>query len=476
MARSDGGKPAASAQPVGDTQASADERRAKGKALRGVAPRVSHAGWKPPKGRCDPVDLLKESDVGRVPALIPIRHGRMAASPFAFYRGSAALMAADLATTPTSGLRVQACGDAHLMNFGGFATPERNVVFDLNDFDETLPAPFEWDLKRLVTSLVIAAQHLRLADGDAARVAAACARAFRERMHDYAAMHVLDVWYDKIDLQRFEDRAGDPKVVQRMRKQLAGQIETERARTAPAHVYPKLVSHNGARPRIKDEPPLIYHPSAEQFPGLESAYTEAFAAYRDSLPDHVQTLFDRFRLLDMAMKVVGVGSVGTVCGVGLFLAGGDHPLFLQVKEARASVLEPYAGKSRYANHGQRVVAGQRLMQTASDIFLGWTRVGSGRDFYLRQLRDVKLSAAIDGWDTGLLLEYGRLCAGALARAHARSGDAAMMSGYMGGGPTFDDAIVEFAADYSAQNSRDYRAFGRAIRDGRIETVVEGRAK
>jgi hypothetical protein len=475
MTRSDKGRSTVRTQPVEDDSVSADERRAQGKALRDVAPRGSQAGWKPPRGRRDPVDLLNESNVGRVPALIPIRHGRMAASAFAFYRGSAALMAADLATTPTSGLRVQACGDAHLMNFGGFATPERNVVFDLNDFDETLPAPFEWDLKRLVTSLVIAAQHLRLSDGDAARVAEACAHAFRERMNDYAAMHVLDVWYDKIDLQRFEDRAGDPKVVQRMRKQLAGQIETERANTAPAHVYPKLVSHNGARPRIKDEPPLIYHPSAEQFPGLESAYTEAFSAYRASLPDHVQTLFDRFRLLDMAMKVVGVGSVGTVCGAGLFLAGGDHPLFLQVKEARASVLEPYAGRSLYPNHGQRVVAGQHLMQTASDIFLGWTRVKSGRDFYLRQLRDVKLSADIDGWDTGLLREYARLCARALARAHARSGDPAMISGYLGSGHTFDDAICEFAIEYSDQNSRDYRLFKRAMGDGRIEVILEGKA-
>ena len=472
VARSDDSRRAASAHPDDGTDVSASERRAKGKALRAVVPRTSHAGWKPGAERSDPVELLVASNVGRVSELIPIRFGRMSASPFAFYRGSAALMAADLATTPTSGLRVQACGDSHLMNFGGFATPERNVVFDINDFDETLPAPFEWDLKRLAASAVVAAQHLRLPVSDAAGLAAACACEYRERMNDYSEMSALEVWYDKIDLQRFEDRAGDPKVVKSMRERLAARIESQGAKTAPARAYPKLVTQKEARPRIKDQPPLIYHPSPDLFPGLEAAYTEAFAAYRESLPDHVQVLFDRFSLYDAAMKVVGVGSVGTVCGVGLFLAAGGNPLFLQVKEARASVLEPYAGKSAYRSHGQRVVAGQHLMQTASDIFLGWTRVKSGRHFYLRQLHDVKISADIDGWDAGLLREYARICARTLARAHARSGDAAMMSGYLGSGPTFDDAIAAFAVDYSAQNSRDYQAFQRSIRDGRIQVNME----
>ena len=452
--------------------ASTDARAARGRALRDKVPRKSHAGWEPPKGRGDPIELLNESNVGRVPELIPIRFGRMSASPFAFYRGSAAIMAADLATTPTCGLRVQACGDAHLMNFGGFATPERNLVFDITDFDETLPAPFEWDLKRLAASVVIAAQHLRLPARDTARMGEACAREYRERMRDYASMPALDVWYDKIDLQRFQDRTEDPDAVRQMRKRLAGRIEAERIRTAPAHAYPKLMSQAEATPRIKDEPPLIYHPSADSFPGLEPAYAEAFAAYRTSLPDHVRVLFDRFQLYDMAMKVVGVGSVGTVCGVGLFLAAGGNPLFLQVKEARASVLEPYAGKSVYSKHGHRVVAGQRLMQTASHVFLGWTRVRSGRHFYLRQLRDMKISAAIDGWDTGLLREYARLCARALARAHARSGDPALIAGYLGSGKTFDDAIGTFAVAYAAQNRDDYRAFVKAIEDGRIQASAE----
>jgi uncharacterized protein (DUF2252 family) len=451
---------------------SADERRAKGKALRDIASRASQAGWKPAEGRRDPVELVSESNAGRMADLVPIRFGRMSASPFAFYRGSAALMAADLATTPTSGIRVQACGDAHLMNFGGFATPERNVIFDINDLDETLPAPFEWDLKRLAASVVIAAQHLRLPDSDAARVATDLVREYRERMADYASMRALDVWYDRIDMQRYADRSGDPDAVEIARKRMAVRIEAEKRKTVPDHLYPKLVSEEGARPRIKDEPPLIFHPTAEMAPGLESGYVQAIAAYRETLPEHTRTLFDRFRFFDLAFKVVGVGSVGTTCGVCLFMAADDDPLFLQVKEARASVLEPYAGKSLHPNHGQRVVVGQRIMQAASDVFLGWVRGLDGRHYYLRQLRDMKLSAIIEDWDTQMLRQYGRMCAHALARAHARSGDAAVISGYMGSGQTFDDAIGEFAVEYADQNRRDYRAFVRAIRDGRITAVVE----
>ena len=396
----------------------------------------------------------------------------MSASPFAFYRGSAALMAADLATTPTSGIRVQACGDAHMMNFGGFATPERNVIFDINDLDETLPAPFEWDLKRLAASVVIAAQHLEFPNSDAASIAIDCVREYRIRIGNYATMRALDVWYDRIDLQRYEDRTGDPKIMAMIRKRVAERIEAEKRKSTPEHLYPKLVSHEGARPMIKDEPPLIFHPTAELAPGLESGYAEAIAAYRETLPAHVRVLFDRFHFFDLAVKVVGVGSVGTMCQVGLFMAADNDPLFLQAKEARASVLEPYAGKSVYPNHGQRVVEGQRLMQTASDVFLGWARGKNGRDFYVRQLRDLKLSAIIEDWDTKLLRQYARMCAHALARAHARTGDAAMISGYMGAGQTFDDAVGEFAIEYSAQNRTDYRAFVKAIREGRVKAIVE----
>ena len=465
-------KTATGGRPADTPYLRADERRAKGKALRERVPRTSHAGWKSPAGRRDPVELLAKSNAGRIAELIPIRFGRMSASPFAFYRGAAALMAADLATTPTSGLRVQACGDAHLMNFGGFATPERNVIFDINDLDETLPAPFEWDLKRLAASVVIAARHLRLPESDAARAATDLVREYRERMADYASMRALDVWYDRIDMQRFVDRAGDPDAVQTARRRMSERIDAARRKTVPDHLYPKLVSEQGGRPRIKDEPPLIFHPNADMAPGFASGYAEAFDIYRESLSEHTRTLFDRFHFFDLAMKVVGVGSVGTICAVCLFMAADDDPLFLQVKEARASVLEPYAGKSLHANHGQRVVVGQRVMQAATDVFLGWSRGKSGRDVYIRQLRDMKMSATIDDWDTASLRQYGRMCAHALSRAHARSGDAAMISGYMGTGQAFDEAVGEFAAEYADQNQSDHRALVQAIRDGRIEAMVE----
>ncbi|PLP99422.1 DUF2252 domain-containing protein [Cupriavidus pauculus] len=459
-------------QTSASTYLNPDERAAKGRALRDSVPRSSQSGWEPPDNRRDPVELLEESNSGRILELVPIRFGRMAASPFAFYRGAAAIMAADLATTPSSGIRVQSCGDAHLMNFGGFATPERNIIFDINDLDETLPAPFEWDLKRLTASIVIAADHLALPRSDAARVATDCVCEYRERVHNYAGMRALDVWYDRIDLQKYEDRTGDPKVVEATRKRLAERIEAERRKSTPDHLYPKFVAEEGLHPRIKDEPPLIFHPTADLVAGQPADYEDAIARYRESLPDHTRVLFDRFHFFDMAIKVVGVGSVGTMCAVCLFMAADDDPLFLQVKEARASVLEPYAGKSVYDNHGQRVIVGQRLMQAASDVFLGWTLGNFGRHFYIRQLRDMKLSALIEDWDSGTLRQYGRMCAHALARAHARSGDASMMAGYMGSGRTFDDAICEFATEYASQNRSDYRAYLAAIREGRIQATIE----
>jgi uncharacterized protein (DUF2252 family) len=416
--------------------------------------------------RRDPVDLLSESNEGRIPELVPIRFGRMLQSPFAFYRGSAALMAADLASTPKSGLMVQACGDAHLMNFGGFATPERNVIFDINDLDETLPAPWEWDLKRLVASFVIAARHIGLSESETARTAIDAVRVYRERMANYGSMRALDVWYDTINLKqvikeyaREEDRG-----------RIAQRIEKARAKSTPDYIFPKLVDQQGAVPRILDNPPLIFHP--EHAPGLETAYSEAFAMYRESLPEHLHVLFDRFTFCDLAVKVVGVGSVGTQCAVALFLAADDDPMFLQIKEAKASVLEPYAGKSLHQNHGQRVVAGQRLMQAATDIFLGWTQGLSGRHFYIRQLRDAKFSAVVEGFDLGLMQQYARLCAWALARSHARSGDAAMIAGYMGASATFDDAVGEFAMEYADQNERDYRGFVTAVKEGRIEAIAD----
>ena len=447
---------------------SVEERRAAGKALRDSTPRAAHGGWKPPTGRRDPIELLQESNEGRMLELIPIRFGRMAQSPFAFYRGSAAVMTADLASTPTTGLRVQACGDAHLMNFGGFATPERNIFFDINDFDETLPAPCEWDVKRLAASIVIAARHLNLLDSEAAKAATDSVCSYREKMADYASMRALDVWYDRIDLDRFLKALPTGEEAERVRQR----VEHARQKSLPESLYPKMIEHYGSAPRIKDEPPLIFHPNGEQAPGLTSGYADALERYRKSLPEHVRTLFDRFRLFDLAIKVVGVGSVGTYCALGLFMAADDDPIFLQVKEARKSVLEPYAGKSLHKNRGERVVAGQRLMQSASDIFLGWTRGANGRDYYLRQLRDAKISAVLEDWDATTLREYGKLCAWALARAHARSGDAATIAGYMGSNTTFDDAICEFAVEYADQNLHDYRAFIKAIREDRIAVVSE----
>lgn len=447
---------------------SPDERRAQGKALREAAPREAHGGWKPAKSRRDPVQLLIESNEGRLPQLVPIRFGRMLQSPFAFYRGSAAIMAADLATTPNAGVRVQACGDAHLMNFGGFATPERQMIFDINDLDETLPAPWEWDVKRLTASVVIAAHHLRLTESEAARAATGTVRAYRERMADYSSMPALAVWYDRISVDRVLAEAPSEEI----RKRIQKRIEKARQQSSPEFIFPKLAEQHGVMPRIKDDPPLIFHPSDEQAPGLRTMFREPLAAYRESLPEHVRVLFDRFQFCDLAMKVVGVGSVGTRCSVALFMAADNDPLFLQIKEARPSVLEPYAGVSLHANHGQRVIAGQRMMQSATDIFLGWAVGASGHHFYLRQLRDVKISAVIEAWDINMLLAYGRLCAWALARAHARSGDAALIAGYMGSNATFDDAICEFAMEYSDQNQRDYRAFVKAVRESRVQVIVE----
>lgn len=446
--------------------AHADERRAAGKALREAVPREAHGHWKPPKDRRDIVDILEASSGGRIPSLVPIRYGRMMESPFTFFRGSAEVMAADLASTASSGIRVQACGDAHLSNFGGFATPERRIIFDINDFDETLPGPWEWDVKRLAASVVVAGRQIRLTETEAVRAARATVRSYREHMADYAAMRALEVWYDAIDVDRFLGAMDSDERRQRIRARLASIEE----KNVPEFLFPKLAEHRGTAPRIKDDPPLIFHPTVELAPGLETGFQEAIAQYRASLPEHVRVLFDRFRLCDIAIKVVGVGSVGRNSAVALFMAADDDPLFLQVKEAAPSVLEPYAGKSLHGNHGERVVAGQRLMQSASDLFLGWTRGKDGRDRYIRQLRDMKVSAIIEDFEANDLRAYGRVCGWALARAHARSGDAAMIAGYMGASEVFDDAISDFAVEYADQARRDHRAFVRAVRQGRIKAT------
>ena len=451
---------------------SAGERRAAGKALRDAVPRASHGDWKVPKDRRDPIELLTEANEGRLPQLIPIRFGRMAQSPFAFYRGAAAIMAADLASTPKTELRVQACGDAHLMNFGAFATPERNVIFDINDFDETLPGPWEWDIKRLAASVAIAARHVNLSDNDAAKAATDTVCSYRERMADYSSMRALEVWYDCIDVEHVAKEAEDAEDAKEARKRIHRRLEQAQKKSTPEILFPKLAEHHGAMPRIKDEPPLIFHPTEELAPGLRRGYREAIARYRELLPEHVRVLFDRFQFRDFAIKAVGVGSVGTICGIALFMAADDDPIFIQIKEARPSVLEPYVGKSLHKNNGQRVVAGQRLMQSASDMFLGWICAENDRDYYFRQLRDTKMSAIIEDWDVKTLRAYGRLCAWALAHAHALSGDAARIAGYMGSNSTFDDAIGEFAVEYADQNQHDYRDFIKAVREGRIQVNME----
>jgi len=439
------------------------DRREKGKERRDAVPRESHGKWMRPKDRRDPIDVLNESNASRQQHLVPIRFGRMMQSTFAFYRGSAAVMASDLASTPSSGIQVQACGDAHLSNFGGFATPERRVIFDINDFDETAPGPWEWDLKRLATSIILAGRHLRLPEKDSVRAVMATVRFYRERMADYAQMRALDVWYDTIDVDRFLEAMETPA----MRKRVEERLKRVREKNTPDFLFPKFARHEGLAPTIIDDPPLIFHPTADVAPGAETNYREGFASYRESLAEHVRTLFDRYQFCDLAMKVVGVGSVGTQCAIALFMASDDDPIFLQVKEASASVLEPYVGRSKYENHGERVVVGQRLMQSASDLFLGWGKGANDRHYYVRQLRDMKTSAIIENFDAADLRAYGRVCGWALSRAHARSGDAAQTAGYLGSSDVFDGAICDFAVDYADQAERDYKAFARAVREGRI---------
>jgi uncharacterized protein (DUF2252 family) len=390
----------------------------------------------------------------------------MAQSPFSFLRGSAAVMAADLATTPNTGIRVQSCGDCHIANFGAFATPERNVDFDFNDFDETLPAPWEWDLKRLVASFIVAAKHNGLPGSDCRTAARRVVEGYRTAMEQFADMRVLDMWYDRVDVHRMTAEMAD----RRWRKQVLDAIEKARAHSAPEYTFPKL-AHSAGKTVIKDNPPLIYHLQEPSAPELASIVEKAFRGYRDALPDDRRVLFDQFHVADMALKVVGVGSVGTMCIVLLMLAGNSDPLILQVKEAQASVLEPFAGASKYESHGQRIVTGQRIMQAASDIFLGWTET-ERRQFYVRQLKDPKISPEISLFTAENFVRYAGPTSRTLARAHARSGFAPEIWGYMGKKEVFDDAIVQFAADYAAQTERDHAALKEAVRKGRVKAATE----
>ena len=460
-------------------QLSRADRVARGKDARAAAPLESHAEFSPGRGR-DPVGLLVGQAASRVPELVPVRHGRMLVSPFTFYRGAALPMAADLATTPASGLRVQLCGDAHLSNFGAFASPERRLVFDVNDFDETLPGPFEWDVKRLAASLAVAARDNGFPGKAGRKIAAAAAERYRTAMREFAAQPFLDVWYAHLDIE--------PAIAEFRSQVKAKRFKEAEKLLAKAHTrdstqaLDKLTTMVDGQRRIISDPPMIV-PVEEVFADVQAdaiykLLHTVLGKYRRTLQSDRRHLLEQFALVQVGRKVVGVGSVGTRAWVLLMdAADGVEPLFLQAKEAQPSVLAEYAGRSQYNNQGERVVAGQHLMQAQSDIFLGWTRVpnpldGVDRDFYVRQLRDWKLSVPIELLLPEGMAMYARLCGWTLARAHARAGDRIALAAYLGGSAKFDQAIAEFAETYADQNERDYAALQAAVKEGKVEATTE----
>ncbi len=456
-------------------QATPAERAAFGRQARAKVPRARHGEWEPPTRRTDPLEILALQATTRIPDLVPIRYGRMAASAFAFFRGAAAVMASDLAHDEPSGLDVQLCGDAHLMNFGSFAAPSRDLIFDVNDFDETIPGPFEWDIKRLSASLEIAARSRSFDPATRSAVVERGSCSYRMALADFAAKRDLEIWYSRLDLAAIMKRWGPeagPKIIQTFQKRIdKAQSKDHLAALA------KLTVEVDGKLRFKDNPPLIV-PAEDLFTDVYSKQTtsnlaDALAQYRQTLSGDRRRLLEKYEFIDLARKVVGVGSVGTRCWVALFLGrdNGD-PLFLQVKEAEAAVGEPFVGPSEYSHHGERVVQGQRLMQGASDIFLGWDQFrgddGTVRDFYLRQLWDGKGSAAVDRMSPEVLGIYAEMCGWTLARAHARSGDAIAMAAYLGKGDRFDRAMSQFASSYADQNERDFDALTKAIAEGRVQ--------
>ena len=453
------------------------ERAAQGKAARSQARRSAPGKWTAAADRPDPIEVLERQAASRVQDLVPIRYGRMSVSPFTFYRGAAAVMAADLARTPDSGLRVQACGDAHLSNFGAFAAPDRRLVFDLNDFDESLPGPWEWDVKRLAASFVVAAREAGLKRRQREAIVTRTVRAYREAMREFAAMHNLEVWYARLDLDAAlaEIEEEDPGELDRVRKAAAKARAKDSLRALE-----KLTERVDGELRFRSEPPILV-PGQELMPDggdageLEELLAKVLVDYRETLAADRQHLLDRYRFRQIARKVVGVGSVGTRAWVVLLTGDDDEdPLFLQAKEAQESVMEPYVGASRYRSHGRRVVEGQRLMQAASDIFLGWCPAvgldGEQRHLYVRQLWDWKRSAEIERLTERGYEVYAKMCGWTLARAHARSGDRVAIAAYLGSSDTFDRAIAAFSESYADQNERDHAALLAAIDSGRIEAV------
>ncbi|MFL5645977.1 MAG: DUF2252 domain-containing protein [Chloroflexota bacterium] len=448
------------------------DRAAYGKVARQASPRRSHAAFEPAASR-DPVAIILAQEADRLPELLPLRHGRMASSAFAFYRGAPAVMAFDLSTTPTSQITVQASGDAHLSNFGLFASPERTLVFDSNDFDETLPGPWEWDVKRLAASVVIASRSNGFTPAATRTSALATVRAYREQMARYSEMRLLQIWYDRttaedITAQMVEAaKAGDPGFTSKeAQSRVAGLFAKARGKDQ-LKASGALTETVDGKWRIRDDPPVVQH---IEIPGGIASLSQAFSDYRASLAESRRELVERYRFVDFALKVVGVGSVGTRCFVAL-LEGRDEadPLFLQAKEATASVLDPYVETSHHQNHGERVVVGQRLMQATPDIFLGWSRGPGGRDFYFRQLWDMKGSVDTATLQPRGMAFYGGLCARSLARAHARTGDSVAIASYLGTSDTFDGALADFAESYADQNDKDHAAFLAAIAAGDIAT-------
>jgi uncharacterized protein (DUF2252 family) len=454
------------------------ERVARGRAARAEVPRSSHGEWASATTRPDPVAVLEKQAQTRAPDLVPLRHARMLVSPFTFYRGAAAGMAADLAGTPSSGIKVQVCGDAHLANFGGFESPERDMLFDINDFDETLPGPWEWDVKRLAASFVIAGQDRAFDDAVTRGAVIGTVRAYREAMRGFAGMRNLEVWYARLDVQSIINRwrrdvsKADVKLLQR-------QVAKARSKNS-LKAFAKLTEQVDGKTQFVSDPPVLVRVE-DLFPGdeverMSSSMRGWVRSYRKTLQWDRGQLLDTYVVEDFARKVVGVGSVGTRCWVVAMLGrDSDDPLILQIKEAEASVLEPHVGRSHFANHGQRVVEGQRFMQAASDIFLGWDRAegadGTKRDFYVRQLWDGKMSADLETIPVSWLPVYGQMCGWTLARAHARTGDRIAIAAYLGGSDVFDRAIADFAYAYAEQNRRDYDTVSAAAKDGRLPVAA-----
>ena len=449
---------------------SLQERMDLGRNQRNVTPREAHAQAFPSKDRVDPIQLLIESEKGRVEKLIPIRYGRMLQSSFAFLRGAAIVMAEDLSHAPCSGIYVQCCGDCHLMNFGGYATPERNQVFDINDFDETLPAPFEWDVKRLAASIVVAGRYKQFSEKESRKAAFAAVNMYSQKIREFALKHQLEIWYNRLDEASIIDMF-------KLDRLFVNRVKTITAKAklhTHEHVFPGISEMKNGKRKFLDHRPLIYHPQDIE-KSIESGYA-FFDAYYNSLSDDRKSLLGRYRIEDVALKVVGVGSVGTRCLIGLFSANEDDAIILQFKEGNPSVLEKYAGKSVYENHGERIVNGQRLMQTVSDIFLGWTRAQDGTEFYVRQLRDMKASANAENFTPKLLLEYGSICGWALAKSHAKAGRAPEITGYIGKSEIFAEAIAHFAVQYANRTEKDYALLKAAEKNHRIKAIFETPSK